>query len=165
MTLSRFSTCCLRYHAIHCLTVQTENAPFNESDEHNFQRGTGRGFLWGPLAEVAVNAAIPAADMGAKSYGDGSCGTSGGATTLATPRGESAESRWQLRPGTTFEGGSLASVTLGAGMTDAGVTVIIPSLSGSSDLSSGVISGFRRALIRADGGVATVEACPSIVSR
>ncbi|CAM9186671.1 unnamed protein product, partial [Hapterophycus canaliculatus] len=49
-------------------------------------------------------------------------------------------------------------------MAEAGVTVIIPSLSGSSDLSSGVISGFRRALMRADGGGAAVEACPSIVS-
>ncbi|CAM9134971.1 unnamed protein product [Scytosiphon promiscuus] len=49
-------------------------------------------------------------------------------------------------------------------MAKAGVTVIIPSLSGSSDLSSGVISGFRRALVRGDGGGATMEACPSIVS-
>lgn len=40
--------------------------------------------------------------------------------------------------------------------------VEMPSLSGTSDMSSGVISGFRRALVWADDGGAK---CPSIVSR
>ncbi|CAM9478307.1 unnamed protein product [Ectocarpus sp. 8 AP-2014] len=42
---------------------------------------------------------------------------------------------------------------------------MVPSLAGSSDLSSGVISGFRRALVWADGGEAAAAAvCPSVVS-
>ncbi|CAM9631668.1 unnamed protein product [Ectocarpus fasciculatus] len=42
---------------------------------------------------------------------------------------------------------------------------MVPSLAGSSDLSSGIISGFRRALVWADGGEAAAAAvCPSIVS-
>ncbi|CAM9321148.1 unnamed protein product [Ectocarpus sp. 13 AM-2016] len=42
---------------------------------------------------------------------------------------------------------------------------MVPSLAGSSELSSGVISGFRRALVWADGGEAAAAAvCPSVVS-
>lgn len=46
--------------------------------------------------------------------------------------------------------------------------MMMPSLSGSSSMSSGVISEFRRALVWADGGVggvAAAAACPLIVSR
>lgn len=50
------------------------------------------------------------------------------------------------------------------------MTLMMPSLCGSSAMSSGVISGFRRALVWADGGggggAATATAtCPSVVSR
>lgn len=50
------------------------------------------------------------------------------------------------------------------------MTLMMPSLSGSSAMSSGVISGFRRALVWADGGggggaAAANATCPSVVSR
>jgi len=72
-----------------------------------------------------------------------------------------------------FGGESQANST--AGETAGGVTMamVMPSLSGSSDMSSGVISGFRRALVWADGGggdgaaevAAEATRCPSVVSR
>lgn len=145
--------------------AQTSRNTISESDGIHAHHVAGRGFLWGPLAEVAVNAAVPTTKTDAKSYGDGSSGSGAGTTTLVhAPAGGSTESSWHLRPGATFEGESLSSGGLGVGMAEAGVTILIPSLSGSSDLSSGVISEFRRALMRADGGAAW-EACPSIVSR
>lgn len=43
------------------------------------------------------------------------------------------------------------------------VVAEMPSLAGTSDLSSGAISGFRRALVWEDDGGA--PRCPSVVSR
>lgn len=83
----------------------------------------GRGFLWGPLAEGAIQPL----DM------------------------SNAESGRELLPRQV-------------GLESAGAMVTeMPSLSGSSDLSSAVISGYRKALVWADcdGGLAS----PSIFCR
>lgn len=78
---------------------------------------------------------------------------------------EGGESNRERAGAMMAEGGSLVS-SLGGQEDVAGVEVMVPSLAGSSDLSSGVISGFRRALVWADGGQAAAAAvCPSVVSR
>lgn len=70
-----------------------------------------------------------------------------------------------LRPadaehGVGGRGGSLEASTMGSTLA---VAAEMPSLAGSSDLSSGVISGFRRALVWAnDGGEAS---CRAVFSR
>lgn len=87
----------------------------------------GRGILWGPLANEAVQtrSAYPA-------------GTATGAA----------------------QGTSLDACTTGGGS----LAIGIPSLSGTSDLSSGIISGLRRALVWGDDGGA-VSRAGSVVSR
>lgn len=83
----------------------------------------GGGFLWGALAEEAIQ------PVAARNAGK--------------------------RERESLEGGS-ATNTLA-------MTAEMPSLAGSSDLSSGVISGFRRALVWAnDGGEAS---CRAVLSR
>ncbi|CAM9209134.1 unnamed protein product [Ectocarpus sp. 4 AP-2014] len=77
---------------------------------------------------------------------------------------EGGESTRERAGAMMAEGGSLVS-SLGGQGDVAGVEVMVPSLAGSSELSSGVISGFRRALVWADGGEAAAAAvCPSVVS-
>lgn len=143
----------------------------------------GRGFLWGPLAERASKHPTAAVD------GRGTCD---GCETVAPRETGAGGIRDEHLPTTvpshvrrnTFhtqeggdsnreragaimaEGGSLVSSLGGQGGV-AGVEVMVPSLAGSSELSSGVISGFRRALVWADGGqaAATAAVCPSILSR
>lgn len=98
----------------------------DDIDKSNVDRPSGvvgGGFLWGNLAEGAMQST----DAG--HGGDGRGGNFVASTTAST-------------------------VAMVAEM---------PSLSGSSDLSSGVISGFRRALVWAnDGGEAS---CRAIISR
>lgn len=62
--------------------------------------------------------------------------------------------------GVDGRGGSLEASTMGSTLA---MAAEMPSLAGSSDLSSGVISGFRRALVWAnDGGEAS---CRAVLSR
>lgn len=70
-------------------------------------------------------------------------------------------------PGTVMVGGRSMASSVGG---TAEVALMMPSLSGSSAMSSGIISGFRRALVWADGGggagaAAATATCPSVVSR
>lgn len=118
-----------------------------EGDKHHQLVKGGKGFLWGVLADE--NGRVPIHDQDNGQDG----------------RDKSSNNVQEITNTGTDVGG-------GAGT----MVVEIPSLSGSSDLSSGAISGLRRALLCADGGLAdglqaaAVGAevgmgCSSIVSR